>query len=68
MMAKFSAPLSVRKHPEIFCFTFGIRMARSPRLLVKWTDRSETKRRTSSACSRNRRSRLKAGVCLARPR
>ncbi len=31
MMAKFSAPLSVRKQPEIFCFTFGLRMARSPR-------------------------------------
>lgn len=68
MMAKFFAPSNVRKHPEIFCFTFGIRMARSPRLLVKGTDRSETKSRTSSACSRSRCSRLNAGVCLTRPR
>ena len=68
MMQKFSAPLRVRKQPEIFCFTSGIRIARSPRLFVQGTRRSVTKRSTSSACSRIRRSRLIAGVGLMRPR
>ena len=33
-MQKTCAPSKVRQPPEIFCFTFGMRMARSARLLV----------------------------------
>ena len=34
MMLKWLAPSSVRKQPEIFCLTLGMRAARSPRLLA----------------------------------
>ncbi len=67
-MQKFCAPLSVRKQPDIFCFTLGIRMARSPRLLVNGTRRLVMKRSTAAACSRMRRSKLNTSVCLTRPR
>jgi len=40
MTQKCSAPSSVRKQPETFCLTLGMRTARSPRLLVKATARS----------------------------
>ena len=51
-MQKACAPSKVRQPPEIFCFTFGMRMARSARLLVNGTRKSVTKRSTASACSR----------------
>ncbi len=33
-MQQSCAPMSMQKQSEILCFTLGIRMARSPRLLV----------------------------------
>ena len=51
-MQKVCAPSIVRKQPEIFCFTLGMQIARSARLLVKGTRRSVTNRNTASACSR----------------
>ncbi len=52
MLQKVCARATVRKQPEIFCFTFGMRIARSARWLVKGTRRSVTKRSTASACPR----------------
>lgn len=68
MTAKASAPSSVRKQPEIFCLTLGMRIARSAKLLVKGTAKLSMKRRTSDARWRSRRSRLQATDCLVRPR
>ncbi|MNM39925.1 hypothetical protein D3C81_507140 [compost metagenome] len=67
MTQKCSAPASVRKQPEIFCFTLGMRTARSPTLLVNGTAGLLMKSRTASACKRKRRSRLAATDCLPRP-
>ena len=68
MVQKSCAPLGVRKQPEIFCFTLGMRMARSPRLLVNGMRKSVKKRSTASVCSRRRLMRLNAKDCLTRPR
>ena len=48
MMQKFRAPNTVRKHPEIFCFNFGMRIACSAVLFVNETCRSIAKRQISS--------------------
>ena len=48
MTQKFSAPARVRKQPEIFCLTFGMRTARSATLLVKGTAWSPMNNRTAS--------------------
>jgi hypothetical protein len=37
MTQKFSAPTTGRKQPDFFCFTFGMRTARSATLLVNGT-------------------------------
>lgn len=67
MTQKYSAPANVRKQPEIFFLTLGIRTARSP-TLVKDTAGSLMKRKTASAWRRKRSSRLTATDCLPRPR
>ena len=63
-MQKCSVPSSVRKQPEIFCFTLGMRTARSAVLLVNGTAKSPTKRNMASACWRKRRSRLTWWIAL----
>src|SRR5437016_14500328 len=68
MTQKVSAPSVVRKQPEIFCLTLGMRTACSATLLVNGTAGSFMKRQTSSAYSRRRRSRLAGLLCLVAPR
>lgn len=58
----------VRKQPETFCLTFGMRTACSARLLVNGTLASVMKRHTSSLYWRRRQIRLVALLCLGLPR
>ena len=57
-MQKFSAPSSVRKHPETFCRTFVILRSRSASLFVNGTVRSLRKSKTAVFRALNRNARL----------
>src|SRR5260370_41325366 len=58
---------SVRKQPETFCWTLIMRRSRSAWLLSKGTAKSSRKRSTAHLPPESRSSRLRAGLCLARP-
>ncbi len=66
--AKSQAASKVRKAPEIFILTFIMRKACSAGLLVKGTEKSTWKRKTSSLNSWSRMSRLCPGRCFVQPR
>ena len=57
-------PVTVRKHPEVFCVSLGIRISRSAWLLSQGTGRSVRKRRTSSACMTQTQEKIEHGGLL----
>ena len=67
-MQKFSAPSSVRKHPETFCRTFVILKSRSASLFVNGTVRSSRKSKTAVFRTLNRNARLCPMRRFRRPR
>src|SRR5258708_24439134 len=67
MRQNMATPCSVRKHPETFCWTLIMRRSRSAWLLSKGTAKSSRKRSTAHLPPESRSSRLRAGLCLARP-
>ena len=67
-MQKFSAPSSVRKHPETFCRTFVILRSRSASLFVNGTVRSLRKSKTAVFRTLNRNARLCPMRRFRRPR
>src|SRR5258707_10364956 len=67
MRQKAIAPASLRKEPEIFCWTLTIRRSLSARWLSKGTTRQCKKASMASRSSINRSSKLWGALCLARP-